>query len=78
MFLLHSKIFKTQYAWELSMFHRVRACSDGVTFVEFIVNLDTYIGDHNPQCKLGLILLNHVIFEFNIYNVNHVEQTNEA
>ena len=54
------------------MFHRIRTWSDGITFVELMINLDTFIGDHNPQFKFGLIVLNHVVFEFNIYNVNHV------
>jgi hypothetical protein len=49
---------------------------DGVIYLKFDVNSDFYIGDHNPQFHIELVFLNLLIFEFRIYNVNHVEHEN--
>lgn len=73
MFLIHNKIFKTNYSWELSMFHKIRDYNDGITFVEFITNLDTFVGDHNPNFQFSFIVLNYVVFDFSIYSINHAE-----
>lgn len=62
------------YAWELSLFHKFRSFSDGVTILETQTEIDWYKGDHNPQGTVALRVLNYTIFEFQIYNKNHVEE----
>lgn len=62
------------FAWELSLFHLIRKFLDGISWLNFQVESDWFEGDHNPQFEVILIILNVVIFEFRIYNVNHVEE----
>lgn len=71
MVYLSRKISKN-YAIELSCFHFLRKFSDGISFAEFDINLDLFKSDHNPKFKIILIMLNFKIFEFEVYNVNHV------
>lgn len=65
---------KCRFAWELVLFHKIRDWSDGVTWFEFVYNVDRFVADHNPKYDLHLIIANITIFEFNIYNVYHVEE----
>ena len=55
------------YAWEFSALHRLRETKDGISFFEFTVNWDRFIGDHSPKFDFMLVILNYTIFEFNIY-----------
>jgi hypothetical protein len=61
------------YAIEFSCLRRIRDFSDGISFFEFDVNLDLWHGDHNPKFEMSLTVFNFCLFEFNWYNVNHVE-----
>jgi len=72
MFLGGFKISKN-YAFDYMLFHKVRNFKDGVTFFDFECNLDLFKGHHNPKFNLSLFLFNYTIFEFEIYNVNHVK-----
>ena len=71
MFWVSKKISK-KYAIDVSCFHLIRNFKDGISFCQFSVNLDLYEADHNPQFKILLIILNFKLFEFEIYNINHV------
>ena len=66
------------YAWELAGFYKFRPFSDGITFLEFQLETDWYAGDHNPRGTLALRVLNFTIFEFEIYNRNHVEDREDC
>lgn len=73
MILLGSKL-NEKYAWELSLFHQLRTFTDGISFFEFVVNFDKYIGDHTPRFNTMLVILNCTIFEFFIYNMYHLDE----
>jgi hypothetical protein len=47
--------------------------ADGLDMIEFHMQWDRYKADHNPRFHIILIILNFVIFEFEIYNVNHCD-----
>lgn len=59
------------YAWELSAFYKYRDFSDGVDFINVIVNWDRYLDDHTPRFEISLRILNITLLEFNIYYVWH-------
>ena len=59
------------YAFEVAGFYKYRAYSDGVTFLNFDSDLSLYSGDHNPQFRINLTVLNFMIFDIAIYNMNH-------
>jgi hypothetical protein len=61
------------YALELYFLNFVRKFSDGVTFFELKINLDLYKGDHKPMFEVSLLVLNTIVFEFRVYNTNHVD-----
>lgn len=61
------------YAIDMSGPRQIRRFSDGISFFELTFNLDLYHGDHNPQLNVMLMVMNFCLFEFNWYNVNHVE-----
>jgi len=65
----------SNYAWELVLFHKLRQFADGISFFECKGSLDWFKADHNPKFEFFLVILNFTIIEFNIYNVNHVENT---
>jgi hypothetical protein len=71
MFANGFKISKN-FAFEFAFFHKFRNYSDGVTFFNIVFDMDLYHGDHNPKGMFALYLFNITIFEFSIYNVNHV------
>jgi hypothetical protein len=71
--ILISKEISKNFVFEISFFHKLRNFKDGISFLEFDVNLDLYKGDHNPQFEMCLVILNFKIFETNIYNINHGE-----
>jgi hypothetical protein len=59
------------YGWELSALHLFRQFSDGITFFEFTINWDRYLGDHTPRFDIMLVVLNFKVIEFNIYYLWH-------
>jgi len=61
------------YALDVNFLHIHRYLSDGLSIFEFNINSDWYVGDHNPQGTMRLVMLNVVLFELQIYNVNHVK-----
>jgi hypothetical protein len=61
------------FAFEFNFLYSVRKFSDGVDWLDFAIDSDWYRGDHNPQFGVKLTILNLIIFDFRIYNVNHVE-----
>lgn len=61
------------YGWELELFRRNRDSKDGFTTVDFKINFDKYVADHNPRFEFSLVLLNFLIFDFTIYNIWHTE-----
>jgi hypothetical protein len=68
-----SRKLSKKYAFDFSCFHKIRNFKDGITFGEFLLNLDLYKGDHKPQFRMILIILNFKIFEFEVYNVSHCD-----
>jgi hypothetical protein len=65
------------YGWEITLFHKLREFSDGVTFLEAKINWDRYIGDHTPRFEFHLVLLNHTIIEVNVYYLHHRSKEDE-
>jgi hypothetical protein len=63
----------TKFAWELNLFHKYRDFSDGISFIEFNINYDKYICDHNPKFEMMFCIFNYMLFEFSIYNIYHVK-----
>ena len=63
---------RPRYAFEADFLRFIREFKDGITFFEFSFNLDCFEADHNPQFTFMLIFLNLKVFEFNIYNIHHV------
>jgi len=60
------------FAWELGFLYKLRDFSDGIDFFDLKINYDRFKGDHNPQFGVCLVIMNFLIFQFEIYNVNHV------
>jgi hypothetical protein len=71
--IIFSNQLTEKYAYDLMLFHKCRDFDDGLLFYEFIINYDRYIGDHNPKFEIRLVICNFTVFEFNIYNMFHVE-----
>jgi hypothetical protein len=61
-------------AWELAYFYSIRRFSDGITWFEFVISSDYFKADHNPQFSIRLVMFNFIIFEFNIYNIEHIDK----
>lgn len=59
------------YALDIACLYKYRSFSDGVTFLSLDTDLSLYIGDHTPQFRINLIILNYIIFEISVYNMNH-------
>ena len=66
--------FNKNYAIDIHFLCKQRLFKDGISFFELVSNLDLYKGDHNPKFYIYLILFNFVIFDMEIYNVNHLKQ----
>ena len=64
---------KYRYGWELVLLHKVRDWKDGISFFEFVMNLDRFVADHNPRFEVRLSLFNWTVFEFSVYNIHHME-----
>jgi hypothetical protein len=62
-----------QYALDFGLFYKVRNFKDGITIFEFLLNLDLYIRDHNPQIRFNLVICNFTIFDITLYNVRHYD-----
>lgn len=73
MIRFHGQFKESRFAWELCMFHKLRDWSDGMSFFEFKVNCDRYVGDHTPKFEVFFVLLNFTILDFSVYNIYHVE-----
>jgi hypothetical protein len=63
----------TEYALDFGLFYKVRNFKDGITFFEFLLNLDLYKKDHNPQIRFNLVICNFTIFDITLYNVRHYD-----
>ena len=63
----------TEYALDFGLFYKVRNFKDGITFFEFLFNLDLYKRDHNPQIRFNLVICNFTIFDITLYNVRHYD-----
>jgi hypothetical protein len=63
----------TEYALDFGLFYKVRNFKDGITFFEFLLNLDLYKRDHNPQIRFNLVICNFTIFDITLYNVRHYD-----
>ena len=59
------------FALDLTGPRLIRRFSDGVTFFDFMLSLDLFVGDHKPSFDFSLTLLNLMLFELNIYNIHH-------
>jgi hypothetical protein len=60
---------KRRIYWETQLFARVRDWSDGITFFEFKINLNRWVGEHSPAFQLELTILN-------VYNCIQINQNN--
>lgn len=59
------------YGFEITVFHKLREFSDGISFFEGKINWDRYESDHSPKFELFLMLFNYTIVELNIYYLHH-------
>jgi hypothetical protein len=73
MLLISLKITEN-YAFEADVLRKIRSFRDGISFLEFDCNADFYQGDHSPRSRIMLTIFNLKIFEFEIYNLNHVDE----
>ena len=71
--MIISRKLTKNYAAELEAFLKYRKFKDGFTLIECQCSADWYKGDHCPRFTVALRLCNLTIFEFSIYNVNHVD-----
>jgi hypothetical protein len=69
-----NKSLSKKFALEMNMFYKIRSITDGFDFIDFNIVYDKYDGDHKPSFLINLILLNFVIFEFQIYNKHHAKE----
>jgi hypothetical protein len=67
-----SKKISKNFALELSGFHMIRSLKDGLDAFEFHVIGDWYKADHKPSLNISLVIFNFVVFELDLYNVNHI------
>jgi len=56
----------SDYGWEITVFHKIRDISDGVSIFDVKVNFDRYLADHSPRFEFHIVLLNYTIVEINI------------
>lgn len=61
-----------KYALDWNFFWKIRSFEDGIKFLNFDINLDLYKSDHKPSFNILLGIFNYVIFEIEIYNINHL------
>ena len=61
------------YSLDISLFRKVREYSDGISFLDGGIEWDRYEGDHKPSFKIWLLVCNIMVFEFEVYNINHVK-----
>lgn len=66
-----------EYGWELTLFHKLRAYRDGITFLEVHINWDRYQADHCPRFTVHLILCNVTVFEWHIYYLHHRDRASQ-
>ncbi len=59
------------FGWEITLFHKLRAFSDGLSLLALRVNWDRYLADHTPRFELHLVLINYTIIELNVYYLHH-------
>lgn len=71
--MIWSKKLSKNYALDISILRPIRSILDGLTGIEFEVNCDWFKADHCPKFNIILIICNFIIFEFEIYNVNHIK-----
>ena len=65
-------IFKknVELCTSLTLFKKIRRFRDGISN-GFEARFDFYRGDHNPQLRVALTIMNFTIFEFEVYNRHH-------
>jgi len=64
-----------KYAWEFDIFRKIRHFKDGITFFNLDICFDLYKEDHKPSFTIVFEIFNFKIFEFSIYNINHLNNT---
>jgi hypothetical protein len=67
----------SDYGFEFSALNKIREYKDGITFLEFVSNLDTYKEDHSPKFGINLVFMNWMIFECSVYYLHHREEENK-
>lgn len=71
--IIKSTKINENYAAEFTALSQYQSINDGLSVIEFSCNFDWFIADHNPKFEVSLRMFNYTIFEFLIYNVNHVD-----
>lgn len=64
---------KVELAKEICKFHKYRNYSDGIDLFDIHLRFNFYVQDHKPSLEFNMVLFNY-IFEFNLYNVLHVDK----
>jgi hypothetical protein len=69
-----SKSLSKNKAIDVYGLYLIRDFKDGITFLNLVINLDLFKGDHNPKFKIQIIFMNINVIEIDIYDVRHEEQ----
>ena len=59
------------YGFEITVFHKLREFSDGLSIFDLKINWDRYEADHSPKFEFFLMLFNYTILDMNIYYLHH-------
>lgn len=62
-----------KYAFEMTLFHKLREFKDGIDFFDFHCELNLFKDDHNPRFNLFFEIMNITIIEIDIYNMFHID-----
>jgi hypothetical protein len=58
-FVRHGTLSKKKNIfWETQLFANIRSWKDGITFLNFKMNLDRYKSEHTPSFQIELTILN--------------------
>lgn len=63
------------YALDLTLFNKIGSYKDWMGFFQMECSSHYYKADHNPCFNMHFMILSVNIFELDIYNVNHVDDS---
>ena len=73
-----TKKLTEKFSLDLVMFSKLRNWDDGIDFINVDISFDKYEADHKPSFQFMIVLLNYTIIELDIYNINHLVESEEV